>query len=203
MSNSTLVPTLIVLGSVLAGCAQAPVAPSMSQDAVRNVPTNHGAASIRAVGDTSSGMTSQEFVTQATEGSLAEIKIAHLALSRSNNPNVRQFAQRTIDAYINTDVGLGALAQAANLKVPDDTDLAQKREITLLQAKAGLSFDSSYIEQMHRDHQKTIALFEAAAQSDLVDKQFREFASKTLPTLEQNHEFVKRLAAAESAEATR
>ena len=202
MSNSTLVPTLIVLGSVLAGCAQAPVAPSMSQDAVRNVPTNHGAASIRA-GDTSSGMTSQEFVTQATEGSLAEIKIAHLALSRSNNPNVRQFAQRTIDAYINTDVGLGALAQAANLKVPDDTDLAQKREITLLQAKAGLSFDSSYIEQMHRDHQKTIALFEAAAQSDLVDKQFREFASKTLPTLEQNHEFVKRLAAAESAEATR
>lgn len=204
MPNSMFVAALIASASILVACAQAPVAaPPQSKDALSNVPQEHGVSSTPGSREAAAGMTSQEFVTKATEESLAEIRIAHLALARSRNANVRQFAQKTIDAYMNTDVRLGSLAEAANLKVPDDTDLAQKGEITQLQAKAGLSFDASYLEQMHRDHQKTIALFEAAAKSDRVDKPFREFASRTLPTFEQHDEFVKRLAVNESQEANR
>ncbi len=56
----------------------------------------------------------------------------------------------------------------------------------LREAKAGKEFDRDYMEQMVKDHQSDIELFETAADDIKLDAQLRAYAKNTLPTL-RNH----------------
>ncbi len=142
--------------------------------------------------------TSQQFVTKAVESNLAEIKASQLALQKAENPDVRKFAQRMVDDHTKANEQIEALARQKNLKVPEDADVMHRASMKMLQAKSGSSFDTSYIEQMNKDHEKTIALFQEASSSDKVDPELKNLAAKTLPTLEEHHQFVSRLASSGS-----
>lgn len=60
-----------------------------------------------------------------------------------------------------------------------------------LQSATGAEFDKGYIQEMVKDHEKAIALFEAA--QSLADAELKAFATKTLPTLRKHHEHVQGL----------
>jgi putative membrane protein len=143
--------------------------------------------------DGTSGLTSKEFVKRAAQSNFAEIKVSQLALSKTQNPDVRAFAQQMIDDHSKANSELAQAAKAKNLDVPDEPDMMHKASMKLLQAKSGESFDSAYIEQMNKDHQKTIKLFQTAASSNELDPQLKALATKTLPTLEQHHQHVAQL----------
>jgi putative membrane protein len=140
-------------------------------------------------------LSSKEFVKRAAEANLAEIKVSELAQSKAQSADVKQFAQQMITDHTQAGAELSKIAQGKNLKVPDDTDMMHKASMKLLQAKSGESFDSSYMEQMDKDHQKVIALFQSAASSADVDPELKAFASKTLPKLQQHHHLVAQVEA--------
>lgn len=54
----------------------------------------------------------------------------------------------------------------------------------------GADFDKAYAEQMVKDHDKTVALFEDAAKN-AVDADLKAFANKTLPTLKAHQAHAK------------
>jgi putative membrane protein len=142
--------------------------------------------------------TSQQFVTNAVESNLAEVEVSQLALSKTQNPQVRTFAQRMIDDHTKANSELQALAKQKSLKVPDAPDMMHRASLKMLQAKSGTGFDESYISQMNKDHDKAMTLFQEAAASGKVDPDLKALASKTLPTLEKHHQLVSQLAAGES-----
>lgn len=146
--------------------------------------------------------TSQQFVTQAAEANLAEIKTSQLALSKSQDAQVRNVAQEMIDDHTKANQQLATLAGQKSLKVPDDTDMTHKATLKLLQAKSGESFDKSYIDQMQKDHQKAVALFRDASRSPKVDADLKAFATSTLPTLQHHEQTVTKLAAASASGST-
>jgi putative membrane protein len=135
-------------------------------------------------------MSSQDFVKHAAQANLAEIKVSQLALEKAQSPDVKQFAQKMIDDHTKASSELAQLAMSKNLKVPDDTDMMHKASMKMLQAKSGDSFDSAYMEQMNKDQQKVIDMFQSASTSHKVDKDLQAFASKTLPKLQQHHQLV-------------
>lgn len=147
--------------------------------------------------------TSQQFVTQAAEANLAEIKTSQLALSKSQDTQVRNVAQEMVDDHTKANQQLAALAGQKSLKVPDDTDMTHKATMKLLEAKSGDSFDKSYIDQMQKDHQKAMALFRDAAQSPKVDADLKAYATSTLPTLQHHEQTVTKLAASTSGSSNR
>jgi putative membrane protein len=144
-------------------------------------------------GDTD--ITSQDFVKRAAQANLAEIKVSQLAEQKAQSPEVKQFAQKMIEDHTKASADLAALAKTKNLKVPDDTDMMHKASMKMLQAKSGDSFDSAYMEQMNKDHQKVIDLFQSASAAPKVDKELQAFASKMLPKLEQHHQLVAQVEA--------
>jgi putative membrane protein len=146
--------------------------------------------------------TSQQFVTKASEANLAEIKTSQLALSKSQDAQVRNFAQEMIDDHTKANQELATLAGQKNLKVPDDTDMSHRASMKLLEAKSGASFDKSYIDQMQKDHQKAVALFREASKSSKVDADLKAFATSTLPTLQHHEQSVTKLAAATASGAS-
>jgi putative membrane protein len=147
--------------------------------------------------------TSQQFVTKAAESNLAEIKVSQLALTKTQNPDVRKFAQQMIDDHTKANEQLTSLAEQKGLKVPDNTDVAHRAAMKMLEAKSGTSFDKSYIEQMNKDHDKTIKLFQQAENDGKLDPGLKSLAAKILPTLESHHQEVTRLASSESGSTNR
>jgi putative membrane protein len=133
---------------------------------------------------------SQGFVKRAAQGNFAEIKVSQLAQSKAQSPEVKQFAQQMIDDHSQANSELAQLAKTKNLKVPEDADMMHKAALKMLQAKSGESFDTAYMKQMNKDHQKTIELFQAAATAPQVDKDLQAFASKLLPKLQQHEHLV-------------
>lgn len=80
---------------------------------------------------------------------------------------------------------LKSLATAAGLTLPTAPDASQQRMHDDLKAKTGADFDKAFAEMMVTDHQKAVDLFKKQS-ADGSDPALKQFADKTLPTLEQH-----------------
>jgi len=125
----------------------------------------------------------QQFVLDAAGGGLYEVQSGQKALSKSTDANVKMIAQHMVDDHTKANAALMALAQrkgipAASL-VPNADQIAKLGKLDNLN---GAEFDREYISQQRAAHEDTIAKFQAEA-SNGFDRDLRDFASATLPTL--------------------
>ena len=124
------------------------------------------------------------FVKTAALGGMTEVEASKLAVSKSQDPKVRAFAQQMVKDHTAANAELKDLAARKGWTVPTSLDSEHKAAVQKLSAKSGAAFDEAYSNQMMEDHEKTIALFEGATKSS--DKDVAAFAKKTLPTLERH-----------------
>lgn len=132
----------------------------------------------------SAGMDPATFVKKAAEGGLTEVALSKAAEASSQDPKVRQFAGQMVRDHSKANDELASLAKSKGIKVPKSLDSEHQAMVQKLSNKKGADFDSAYSKQMVADHDKTIALFQAAANSS--DPDLAAFAKKTLPTLTEH-----------------
>jgi putative membrane protein len=137
----------------------------------------HGAAG-------SSQSSPATFVSMAAQDGMTEVALGKLAQSKSNNPDVRQFAQKMVQDHGKANVELTHIAKAKNLEVPTQLDAAHQKMVTSLNAQSGAAFDGTYAAHMAQDHSEAIRLFQTASTS--ADPDLAGFAKKTLPTLQEH-----------------
>jgi putative membrane protein len=142
-------------------------------------------------GGSSVGMTANEgadrsFMTEVARANAAELKLADLAMQKSQNQDVKRYAQMLTDDHSKAGDELKSLAQTENVALPGgELDPAHRQTADRLAALSGASFDREWIKTMVDDHQKTIAKFENESRSGK-DARVKSWASKTLPTLRQH-----------------
>ncbi|HEY9674945.1 MAG TPA: DUF4142 domain-containing protein [Waterburya sp.] len=125
----------------------------------------------------------RRFMTQAAQGSMAEVELSRLALRRGASNEVKQYAQQMINDHTQANARLMQLANRKGVSVPKTLD-AQHRQIrTQLQRLSGRNFDQQYMMVMENDHVQTVSLFQSATQQ-AQDRDVKAFASSTLPKLE-------------------
>lgn len=129
-------------------------------------------------------LTAGDFVTKATQAGMTEVELGKLALRKSTNPDVRKFAQRMVDDHGKAGAELASLARSSNLKVPTKLDTAHADMVQVMNDKSDADFDSAYVKDMMADHKQAVALFQQA--QSLPDKPLAEFATRTLPTLQEH-----------------
>jgi putative membrane protein len=127
----------------------------------------------------------QQFAKQAASGGMAEIQAAQLAQQRSASPQVRQFASRMISDHTDANNELQQIAQQESIDLPSAPDSRDAGAVKRLSGMNGSEFDQSYAQEELRDHQQVVALFRKEATSGS-DQALKEFAQKTLPTLQQH-----------------
>jgi putative membrane protein len=142
---------------------------------------------------TTAGATPATFVKLAAQDGMTEVELGKLALSKSSNSDVKQFAQKMVQDHGRADQELAALAQSKGLTVPTKLDAQHEAMVKELSAKSGTAFDSSYAAHMAKGHTKAVALFQAASQSS--DADLAAFAKKTLPTLQEHKQLADNLRA--------
>jgi putative membrane protein len=138
-------------------------------------------------------ITSAKFVEKAARQGMTEVEASKLALQKSNNEDVKSFANHMIKDHTQANNDLTSIASSKNLTVPTDPDLLHKAAIKRLSSKSGAEFDRAYAQQMSKDHDKTVALFRSASSASAVDPELQAFAKKTLPTLEHHDQLAMQL----------
>jgi len=131
------------------------------------------------------------FVTTAALDGMTEIELGKLALRKSQNPQVREFAQRMVTDHGKANDELTALASTKGIVAPVKLDAEHLAIVGTLESRNGAEFDTEYSRHMNMDHTKAIALFEAESKSD--DAELSGFAKKTLPTLKEHKQMASKL----------
>jgi putative membrane protein len=133
------------------------------------------------------------FVKKASMAGMTEVELAKLALDKSQDANVRGFAQRMVSDHGKANTELTAIAGRKNLEVSKSLDSEHKKKVQELSGKSGAEFDAAYAQHMTMDHDKAAALFEGASKGS--DAELASFAQKTLPTIKEHQKLAKDLKA--------
>ena len=134
------------------------------------------------------------FWAEAAQGGMAEVALANLALQKSQNEQVKAFAQKVVDDHTMANNELKALAAGKNVTLPMEVTAKQTAMMDKLSGKSGADFDKEFIKTMVKDHEKMIKLFERQAESG-TDADVKAFATKTLPTLRSHLEMARTMSA--------
>jgi putative membrane protein len=133
------------------------------------------------------------YVQMAASSDMYEIQSSQIALSKAQNPLVRQFAQMMVTDHTNTTQQLMAASQAAGL--PPMTPMMMPmhaRMVSELQAApGGASFDNLYARQQLMAHQQALALHSNyAARGDT--PALRAVAANATPVVRRHLDLVRR-----------
>lgn len=127
----------------------------------------------------------KEFVANAGMAGLGEVQMGNLALQKSENAEVRAFAQRMVTDHGQSNAELAQLATAKGLALPAELAGKHQQGYEHLQSLGGAEFDRAYMQHMVGDHQEAVTLFQNASTS-ATDADIRGFAAKTLPVLREH-----------------
>jgi putative membrane protein len=130
-----------------------------------------------------------DFYTKAAQGGMAEVELGKLALQKSQNAEVKKFAQTMITDHGKANSELKTLAAKKNVTLPAEVSSSQKSMMEDLSKLSGAEFDKKYVEAMVEDHETDVELFED--NTDNSDADIKAFATKTLPTLKSHLQMIK------------
>jgi predicted outer membrane protein len=122
------------------------------------------------------------FLYSAYQDGKAEVRLAHLALMRASDPQVKAFAQQMITDHTAADAQIAQLGQQKGVALPTDMSPEQWRDFVELMGKSGADFDRDYMDISVQGHLKDVA--EATDQSqNATDADIRTLAGNLLPVL--------------------
>jgi putative membrane protein len=147
------------------------------------------AAGLGSTATRGDALTAPAFVRAAAASDLYEMEASRLAEQRSQNAEVKRFAQHMLRDHGKTTGELkGMLPQLQGVSAQQmATSLDRQHQALLeqLQGAQGAEFDRAFARQQVQSHQAAVDLFRAYAQSG-DDARLKQWASQTLPSLEEH-----------------
>lgn len=145
--------------------------------------TKDTTSNVMATGGIAVDKADAEFATKAAVGGMAEVALGKLALEKSANAKIKEFATMMVSDHGKANQALIALAKVKNITLPADVDDEHQKKMTELKSKTGADFDKAYVDAMVDGHKKTLTLMQNEAK-DGKDADLKAFASKTTPVVE-------------------
>jgi len=135
------------------------------------------------------------FLVCAAIDNNAEIQLAQLAQTKAQDQHVKQIAQRIMQDHQTAQDQLKQTAQQVGIQLPQSVPATKQQELRVFQSLSGKDFDQQYIACMQAGHAKAVNQYQAVAQLAKND-QVKDYASKTLPTLQMHFQHVQQAATA-------
>jgi len=141
------------------------------------------------------------FVKEAAIGGMAEVELSKIA-QKSENADVKRFADRMIEDHTKANEQLTSIVAGLGVDIPKALDSEHERMRQKLQTLHGKAFDDQYMHAMVEDHNKAVKLFQQEERSGR-NTELKQFAQKTLPTLDEHQKMALELSRKLSQTATR
>lgn len=141
----------------------------------------------------------EEFVRTAGSSNRLEIESSQLAVDRGVTGEVLSFAQQMVADHTKAGEEMKAALEETDMTAATgEPELLDKHAQMLeeLQGLEGEEFEQKYVEMQVQAHDEAVALFSGYAENG-EQQALKDFAAKTLPTLEQHQEHIKQIAEGE------
>ncbi len=138
----------------------------------------------------------QQAIIDMAMSNMAEVATGKMALAKTQNPQVKAFAQKMIDDHTTAQGDVTTLAQAKGVTLPTDLDKKHKAMAAMLDKLSGDAFDKAYMKNAGiTDHNQTHSKLTKAA-SKAKDPDVKAAATKMMPVVEQHLQLAKEQPAA-------
>jgi putative membrane protein len=127
----------------------------------------------------------RKFLENAAQGGMVEVQLGKLAEQKASSEQVKQFGKRMAADHQKANDELKKIAANRGFNLPVEMSGSARREYDKMQGKSGADFDREYMKEMVSDHKKDLKEFQSEAKSSK-DADLKNFATSTLPTLQQH-----------------
>ncbi len=139
-------------------------------------------------------MVNNDFVTTVANVGMMEVELGKVAQTNGASKDVKDFGKMMEDDHSAANTELQSIAAAENISMPAGMNEEHTMHVTDLKAKQGAAFDKAYMDMMVDGHTKTIDEFKKAAAGN-ENQKVKDFAAKTLPTLQKHLDKAKAIKA--------
>jgi putative membrane protein len=191
----------LLCGNVgLAQISQQPNGPAGQAPGQNNPAVDSQMNSMNAPGQPSA--LDKMFVKKALQGGMAEVQLGRLTLQKSNNDQVKQFAQHMIDDHTKLGEQMKPVAQQLGVSDPDAVSKKDKATMAKLQALSGPAYDEAYIRDMVRGHKQDLTDFQMEASSGQ-DQTVKDAANQGSKVIAQHLQMIQQIAKDENVNVAR
>lgn len=135
--------------------------------------------------DVNSKMT-RSFIEEASAAGMFEVDSSKIALEKSSNDKVKEFAQQMVDDHTKAGDALkAAVSEDQKNYLSTKSTEKQVKEIEKLNKEDAKGFDKEYVKAQVKAHDEAVKLFTKYSEKG-DDAELKEFAKNTLPTLQQH-----------------
>ena len=128
--------------------------------------------------------TSTAFASTAAQDGMVEVALATLALRKSGDSPLTQFAEKVVQDYAQSNDELDAIVKCEGLVLPTELDRKRNALVKKLEAKSGRTFEKAYLKHIAERHVEAVTLFQSASLS--ADPDVAAFARKGLSMLQEH-----------------
>jgi putative membrane protein len=134
----------------------------------------------------------RDFANKAGPAGIFEVQSSQLALQKSQNADIKAFAQKMIDDHTKAAEDLKAAAAKDGVTVPTALDADLTENLQKLQGASAADFDALYVQMQTDAHIAAVGLYAGYA-SGGTPGAIKDHATKTLPTLKMHYDMVLKL----------
>jgi putative membrane protein len=134
----------------------------------------------------------KKFAKDAAMGGLYEVELGKVAAEKGGSDGVKKFGQKMVDDHSKANDQLKEILTKESMDVPSSLDSKHQSRLDKISKLSGPAFDKAYIKDQVKDHEKDVSDFQAEAQNGH-DPNLKQFATATLPILQEHLKMVKDL----------
>lgn len=134
----------------------------------------------------------KSFLETASQGNVAEVEIAKLALKKSQNPDVRAFAERMIQDHQMLGKKMAPFLTQAGVQPSTSLNTLHQHLYNKLNGLSGAAFDKEYVDAMDKDHHTDLKEFQKEV-SDTQDAQLKPVVAQGEKVIAEHTEMIDNL----------
>ena len=154
--------------------------------------TKDTTTNVSATGGIAVNSADAKFATTAAVGGMAEVALGKLALTKTSNADIKNFANMMITDHGQANAELMSIASAKNITLPTEPDSAHLKKADELSKLSGTKFDKAYVDAMIDGHKKTLDLMNNEAKNGS-DSSLKAFAAKVAPTVQKHLDAINKI----------
>jgi putative membrane protein len=137
-------------------------------------------------------MNDENFLRNAAEGNIAEVKFGKLAEEKGQSEEVKKFGKRMVEDHSKANEELKQIGSKEGINMPTDWSHKHAQKYDALAKLSGPEFDKAYARSMVQDHETDINEYKQAS-TTAKNNSLKQYFEQTLPTLESHLQEAKQM----------
>ena len=134
----------------------------------------------------------QDFMMKTAQGHMGEIEMARIALNKSSNQEVKDYANMIERDHNNGMKVLVELMQDKNVSQPKTLTGDAQQAMSSMNGLTGPEFDREFVNTMVSEHRRILEMFRDQ-QASAQNLEVKDYVEATMPTLEMHLDKAQRL----------